>query len=370
MTLKTKNPAIIGLLAVFTLIFMFFAYAQSAQASTCYGPGDAYFNPNVNCYNPAPAPTPIVYQCSDGRDNDGDGYFDYPEDPSCFSRTDNNEWPYDNNDNDLDVSCDVSDTRVEVGDRVYFEADVSGGYPPYYYEWDGEISGDDEEENTRFYDEGTYEVGVEVRDRRGNRVNGDCHSVLVEDLNNYQNYFPVPTPAPQPQVVQAPVSRTIVAQQAQTQVSANQFGQFDIRMWTDEENTVYISWQTSQPSRGIVHYGLQSQLDQQSFHYEYQTSETAGLSTLHQVKISNLQIERTYYFRVVSTFGDQRIVSAERSFTLHRGGSADYTGFASAFGSLSYLLFNSYTLLFIMIILLAILIFFQGRRGRKKIVVK
>src|SRR3989344_2538889 len=30
-------------------------------------------------------------QCSDNLDNDGDGFIDYPNDPSCFSATDNNE---------------------------------------------------------------------------------------------------------------------------------------------------------------------------------------------------------------------------------------------------------------------------------------
>lgn len=31
------------------------------------------------------------YECDDGRDNDGDGWVDYPDDPSCSGYTDNNE---------------------------------------------------------------------------------------------------------------------------------------------------------------------------------------------------------------------------------------------------------------------------------------
>ncbi len=35
---------------------------------------------------------PVVYQCNDGYDNDGDGYTDYPSDAGCSSSTDNSEY--------------------------------------------------------------------------------------------------------------------------------------------------------------------------------------------------------------------------------------------------------------------------------------
>lgn len=35
------------------------------------------------------------YECSDSTDNDGDGFTDYPDDPSCTSASDNTEAPYD-----------------------------------------------------------------------------------------------------------------------------------------------------------------------------------------------------------------------------------------------------------------------------------
>ena len=35
--------------------------------------------------------TSMKTQCNDGKDNDGDGLYDYPEDPDCFSPQDNNE---------------------------------------------------------------------------------------------------------------------------------------------------------------------------------------------------------------------------------------------------------------------------------------
>jgi len=58
---------------------------------------------------------PSVEQCQDGTDNDGDGFVDYPDDPSCNSATDDTESPYDyvacNNgiDDDADGYIDYPD---------------------------------------------------------------------------------------------------------------------------------------------------------------------------------------------------------------------------------------------------------------------
>lgn len=38
------------------------------------------------------ATTSVTPQCSDGKDNDADGFIDYPADPSCYDRTDNDEF--------------------------------------------------------------------------------------------------------------------------------------------------------------------------------------------------------------------------------------------------------------------------------------
>jgi len=73
----------------------------------------------------------FITECNDGSDNDGDGFIDYPDDPSCTSSGDNNEAPFDyvecNNgiDDDLDgfidypddPSCDsVTDTTESPAD--------------------------------------------------------------------------------------------------------------------------------------------------------------------------------------------------------------------------------------------------------------
>lgn len=54
----------------------------------------------------------VVYDCNNTVDDDGDGYTDYPDDPSCSSYTDNTETPFDLSqcndgiDNDLDNYTD------------------------------------------------------------------------------------------------------------------------------------------------------------------------------------------------------------------------------------------------------------------------
>ncbi|OGJ21656.1 hypothetical protein A3K73_01290 [Candidatus Pacearchaeota archaeon RBG_13_36_9] len=52
--------------------------------------------------------------CSDGLDNDGDGYIDYPDDPGCYSKNDNSELNTaiecdDGSDNDGDSAIDMAD---------------------------------------------------------------------------------------------------------------------------------------------------------------------------------------------------------------------------------------------------------------------
>ncbi|TSC63747.1 MAG: NLP/P60 protein, partial [Parcubacteria group bacterium Gr01-1014_106] len=42
--------------------------------------------------NATPTGTTGTWQCSDGRDNDNDGFIDYPQDTSCYGREDNDEW--------------------------------------------------------------------------------------------------------------------------------------------------------------------------------------------------------------------------------------------------------------------------------------
>ena len=87
----------------------------------------------------------------------------------------------DDNNDELEIICRVSDTSIEEGDTVTYTVEINGGRSSYRIEWDGDISGDDDEERVRYNRSGTYRVSVEVRDANGDRASDDCASVRVRD---------------------------------------------------------------------------------------------------------------------------------------------------------------------------------------------
>ncbi len=62
-------------------------------------------------------------QCDDGRDNDGDGYRDYPSDPDCSSRNDNSEFNDNNGGNDqsnVSVQKTADRTVATPGESIFY----------------------------------------------------------------------------------------------------------------------------------------------------------------------------------------------------------------------------------------------------------
>ena len=95
-----------------------------------------------------------------------------------------------NNNDDLEVVCRVSDTSIEEGDRVTFTADVDGGNSPYDYDWSGDTEGEDDNDDqitVRYDDDGHYEVKVTVRDDDGDRYTDYCPVVKVSRDSNDNN---------------------------------------------------------------------------------------------------------------------------------------------------------------------------------------
>jgi PKD repeat protein len=94
--------------------------------------------------------------------------------------------------NNLNVSCSVSDTSVEEGDRVTFTAEVDGGNGSYEYDWSGDLGDDNNDTNERTYrttydSEGRYDVEIRVTDSDGNVSRDTCSTVRVSSTNNDRN---------------------------------------------------------------------------------------------------------------------------------------------------------------------------------------
>ena len=90
-------------------------------------------------------------------------------------------------DDDFDVTCKISDTRIEEGDRVTIEVDIDGGNSPFDIEWDGDVDDiddfddNDRRQTVRIDDEGRYDLEVEVRDDDGRRRSDECRTIIVRD---------------------------------------------------------------------------------------------------------------------------------------------------------------------------------------------
>lgn len=93
------------------------------------------------------------------------------------------------NNDDLEVSCEVSDSSIEEGDEVRISVDIDGGNGPFDIEWDGDIDEvDDFDDNAKsqrveFEDSGRYEFEVTVEDDNGDEDSDTC-TVRVSDDND------------------------------------------------------------------------------------------------------------------------------------------------------------------------------------------
>jgi len=90
---------------------------------------------------------------------------------------------------ELEVSCEVSDSSIEEGDDVKISVDIDGGEGPYEIEWDGDtdevddFDDDAKSQRVEFEDSGRYEFEVTVEDENGDEESDTC-VVRVSDDNN------------------------------------------------------------------------------------------------------------------------------------------------------------------------------------------
>jgi hypothetical protein len=127
--------------------------------------------------------------CPWDGDDDYNDYDYHNDDDHGYGYHDYDHYDHDDHDygDDLDVSCRVSDTRVETDDRVKFTADVTGGNGPYDYDWYGDVQGNDRVEDISFHREGDVEVRIRVTDDDGNTATDSCRVVEVEDYDYYDD---------------------------------------------------------------------------------------------------------------------------------------------------------------------------------------
>jgi len=69
---------------------------------------------------------PTVYECNDGRDNDGDGRIDFPNDPGCSGYTDNDESNGTQNNQCRIDNFEADDVRITEGDSTKIRWNTTG----------------------------------------------------------------------------------------------------------------------------------------------------------------------------------------------------------------------------------------------------
>ncbi|MDP3881075.1 MAG: Ig domain-containing protein [bacterium] len=355
--------------------------------------------------------------------------------------------------NTLRVSCEVSETRIDAGDRVTYEVEISGGRAPYDIEWEGDHRDVDGEDDDRFsvrYDrEGRFEAEVTVRDANGNRDSDQCRDVRVEKEDIFipspSNRAPVitsvaPTTANTgvtyiydvnafdpdgdsifyslssgpagltinpstgliqwlPSFAQGNQSHFVSVVASDGRATATQsFSIFvnrpvvvqppvvvtprpvpvakleilSLRVDNDAQNNAIVSFETNIPASGSVAYSLTSHADDRNANNYENRVNGFSQTTLHQVNLGQLEINRTYYLRALASTSNDSDITAELAFIQLPSGIVQGTDtelileetatmtLGSAFAILFGWLFSPW-LLFLIIIILLILILLRGR---------
>ena len=89
-----------------------------------------------------------------------------------------------NTSQNLQITCNVDDTSVDVDDQVRYSVSISGGDSPYEYDWNGDTEGEDDDNSTlyvRYDDDGSYSVSVTVTDDEGQSDTDACPTVHVDE---------------------------------------------------------------------------------------------------------------------------------------------------------------------------------------------
>ena len=127
-------------------------------------------------------------------------------------------------------------------------------------------------------------------------------------------------------VTPPPPPRTITPPPTEAKLAAS-----EIKIETQSNGDVLVLWTTNKPSTARVIYDTASQAEKTSnFTYANATQETTETATEQKVNLGNLELNKTYYLRVVSKIPTEIDISNELTFV-----KLPPAGLGSAFGTLA-----------------------------------
>lgn len=95
--------------------------------------------------------------------------------------------------NPLTISCSSSPNPARINQLVTFTSNVSGGQPPYSYDWSGACNGSGSTCTTSFNSTGNFTAHLTVQDAAGNIKTTQCSVVVQGGLPQVITLPPVET---------------------------------------------------------------------------------------------------------------------------------------------------------------------------------
>lgn len=184
----------------------------------------------------------------------------------------------------------------------------------------------------------------------------------VTTTQSYQIFVSAAEVTPPPPVITIPAATPTSSQPAETKLIIS-----NLKVESDENGEVLVSWTTNIPSRDRVIWGKESQADRANSVYNYQNAspESNSLDTEHQVNIGKIDQGIIYYFRAVAKTDRQVVVGREVAFVqLDEGRVVGNFGVANLFSFLSDLITSPF-FLFLAVLALVIFVYLQNRRIKR-----
>lgn len=150
-----------------------------------------------------------------------------------------------------------------------------------------------------------------------------------------------------------------------TTAAAIDINTFNISVRVSADKQMIVSWDTNKPTSGEVVFGYSSQsrgpdLDRTILNYDFTTGKLPTSDTRHEANLGTLDLNRTYYLRVISRADNQTDISREIVFipmTTQEGKIIvnQSEGAASAAGTLANFLSSGGFLFLLLLVVIALI---------------